>query len=301
VPVVSQGKKPVHSMTGFGAGESIAGASRIGVEIRSVNHRYLDVTVKGPREYAAIESRVTEGVRARVRRGKVDVFLSRNVDPADPGAVHVDLALARRFHTALARLQTELGLPGEVSVGMIAGQRDVIIAGGAPADPEADWPAIEKALSGALGKLEAMRADEGKRLLDDLRANAASLRTLAASAKARAPAVVEEYRVRLQDRLAKLLGDRTLDETRLAQEVAILADRADVHEELVRLASHLDQLDQILAGGGDIGRKLDFLLQEVGREVNTLGSKANDAELARIVVELKAVAERIREQIQNLE
>src|SRR2546423_1892920 len=153
-------------MTGYGAGEATAGGSRIGVEIRSVNHRYLDVTVKGPREYAAIESRVIEAVRARVRRGKVDVFVSRTLDAANPEAVQVDLVLARRFHSALTRLQSELTLPGEVTVGMIAGQRDVIVAGGTAADPESDWPAVSGALASALERLESMSAEEVRRRLE---------------------------------------------------------------------------------------------------------------------------------------
>lgn len=289
------------SMTGFGGGEARAGTTRVGVEVRTVNHRYLDVTVKGPREYVSLESRILEAVRARMKRGKVDVFVSRAADAGAPGAVQVNAPLARGYRDALRALQAELGLPGEVTIGMIAALRDVVVTGAPDSDPEAEWPAVLEALGVALDRLAAMRADEGKRLADDLAKQTANLRALAAAARERAPKIVEEYRVRLRDRLAKLLGDTALDPARLAQEVALLAERTDVHEELVRLDSHLDQLDALLGGGGELGRKLDFLLQEVGREINTLGSKANDADLARIVVDLKSTAEKIREQIQNLE
>lgn len=288
-------------MTGFGGGEARAGATRIGVEVRTVNHRYLDVTVKGPREYAALEARILETVRGRMKRGKVDVFVTRATDTAAPGAVQVNTPLARGYRDALRSLQAELGLAGEVTIGMVAAFRDVVVAGSADSDPEAEWPAVLEALGMALDRLATMRADEGRRLTGDLTKQAANVRELAVDARARAPRIVDEYRTRLRERLAKLLGDTEIDPTRLAQEVAILAERTDVHEELVRLDSHLDQLDALLQGGGELGRKLDFLLQEMGREINTLGSKANDADLARIVVDLKSVAEKIREQIQNLE
>ncbi len=288
-------------MTGFGGGEARTGATRVGVEVRTVNHRYLDVTVKGPREYAALEARILETVRGRMKRGKVDVFVTRATDTAAPGAVQVNTPLARGYRDALRALQSELGLAGEVTIGMVAAFRDVVVAGSPDSDPEAEWPSVLEALGMALDRLATMRADEGRRLTGDLTKQAANVRELAADARARAPRIVDEYRTRLRERLAKLLGDTEIDPTRLAQEVALLAERTDVHEELVRLDSHLDQLDALLQGGGELGRKLDFLLQEMGREINTLGSKANDADLARIVVDLKSVAEKIREQIQNLE
>ena len=295
------GKKPVFSMTGFGAGEARITGGRVRVEVKSVNHRYLDVTVKGPREYVSLETRVLEAVRARLKRGKVDVFVTRAVDPGESGAVKANVPLARGWKDALETLRRELSLSGEVTLAMIAGQRDIILAGGEDADPERDWSSIEKALAEAIDKNAAMRAEEGRRTLGDLRSLAAELARLAALAEARAPKVVEEYRTRLVERLKKLLADTTMEPARMEQEVAVLADRTDVHEELVRLHGHLDQLNTILDGGGEIGRRLDFLLQEIGRETNTLGSKANDAELGRVVVDLKATAERIREQIQNVE
>lgn len=293
-------------MTGFGAGDAAGAGARITVEMKSVNHRFLDVNVKGPREYVSLEPRIVEAVRGRMRRGKIDVFVARRPDLSAPNAVKVDLALARAYREALRTLQSELDLEGQVDVEMVAGQRDVLLVGGSDPDPEADWPAVHQAVETALERLAAMRAEEGRRLGEDLRSNLSALRRLSVEARERAPKVVEDYRLRLQERLARLLGEggepaTQLDPSRLAQEVALLAERTDVHEELVRLDSHLDQLGAIVDEGGEMGRKLDFLLQEIGREVNTLGSKANDAELARTVVELKSVAERIREQVQNVE
>jgi len=289
-------------MTGYGSGAGPVAGGRVNVEVKSVNHRFLDVTVKGPREYASLEARLAEAVRARVRRGKVDVFVTRETDTGDPNAVQVNLELARGYVSALKLLQGELGLAGDPTLALVSAQRDVLVAGGPKADAETDADAVEAALAGALERLAAMREREGERLAADMREQLAILRRLSAEATARAPKVVDDHRAKLAERLAKLLGsEMAVDPARLAQEVALLADRADVHEELVRLGSHLEQLDAILSAGGEAGRKLDFLLQEVGREINTLGSKANDAELARIVVDLKATAERIREQLQNVE
>lgn len=291
----------VRSMTGFGAGEAPVPGGRVVVELKSVNHRYLDVTVKAPREYAALEGRIVEAVRGRLRRGKADVYISRLADTADPSLVQADLPLAKALHRALSQIQWETKATGDVSLAVLANWREIVSVGGAPPDPEQDWQGVSRALGAALERISAMRSAEGDRLAADVLGNAAQLRRLAGEARARAPKVVEDHRAKLQERLAKLLGDATLDRARLEQEVAILADRTDVHEELVRLDSHLDQLETTVKKGGDIGRRLDFLLQEIGRETNTLGSKANDPELAKIVVELKSVAERIREQIQNLE
>lgn len=288
-------------MTGFGQGEAQVAGARVTVEVKSVNHRYLDLAVKGPREYAALESRLLELARARVKRGKVDVFVSRRAESSDPSAVRADLDLARGVHRALTQIAGELGVQAAITVDTLSQWREIVTVGSSSAEPEADRAGVEAALGAALEKLTRMRAEEGGRLAADITARIAEIRTLTAAAKAHAPKVVEEHRAKLQERLQRLLGDTALDPARLAQEVAVLADRVDVHEELVRLESHVEQLEKTLAAGGEIGRRLDFLLQEVGRETNTLGSKANDAELAKIVVDLKAVAERIREQAQNLE
>ncbi len=310
------------SMTGFGGAEAKLPGGRVVVEIKSVNHRYLDVSVKGPREYAALEARMVDAVRGRLRRGKVDCFVTRLVEELPEGGVRVNEGLARGLRAAFERLRSELSLPGEVTLEMIAAFRDVVAVDAGAADTERDWPALERATASALDRLVAMRREEGLRLAASLRELAAAMRALWGRASARAPAVVEESAARLKDRLARLLGaaagtapaagvkpaaaaatveESALDPGRLALEVAILAERSDVHEELVRLESHLGQLESAIDAGGEIGRKLDFLLQEIGREVNTLGSKANDAELSRTVIEMKSVAERIREQIQNLE
>lgn len=290
------------SMTGFGQAETQVPGARISVEVKSVNHRYLDATVKAPREYAALEPRLLEMVRGQVKRGKVDVFVSRKADASDPSAVRADIDLAKGIHRALEKIAGELGLDATVKLDTLSRWHEIVAVGATVADIEAERAGVESALKKALEKIRAMRADEGKRLADDVRARIGELRSLTAAAKERAPKVVEDQRAKLKERLARLLGDSaSLDPGRLEQEVAMLADRADVHEELVRLESHLQQLDATLAGGGEVGRRLDFLLQEVGRETNTLGSKANDIDLGKIVVELKAVAERIREQAANLE
>jgi len=289
------------SMTGFGQAEAQVMGARISVEVKSVNHRYLDAGVKGPREYAALEPRLLEMVRGCMKRGKVDVFVSRKPDASDPSAIRPDLDLARGLHRALQAIATELGVNASVSLDTLAGWHEIVSVGSTNVDPEKERAGVEDALGKALDRIRVMRVEEGTRLAADVRARVAELRALTAAARERAPKVVEDQRAKLKERLARLLADTSLEPARLEQEVAILADRADVHEELVRLESHLTQLDATLKLGGEVGRRLDFLLQEVGRETNTLGSKANDVELGRIVVEMKAVAERIREQAANLE
>lgn len=217
-------------MTGFGAGEASVSAARVRVEIRSVNHRYLDVAVKTPREWASLEARVIDAVRARVRRGKVDVFLSRRLDATAPGAVRADVDLARGYRDALRQLARDLALPGDVDLALIAAQRDVLLAGGDTPDPETDWPGVSAALAQAVERLSAMRAEEGKRLGEDLARHRASLAHLVDGVAARAPKAIEDYRTRLSERLAKLLGDTALDAARLHQEVALLAERTDIDE-----------------------------------------------------------------------
>lgn len=292
----------IRSMTGYGRRESTTSAGTLVVEVRSVNHRFCEIVVRAPKPFAGLEDRVRKLVGRRVQRGRVDVSVSLQGQRNGTKGLALDRTLAKQYHRALRDLQRELGLPGTVDLSMVASVRDIVSV---TDQPPAHDPRLERAvlrlLSGALSDLDAMRVREGKALARDLTQR---IRTIAATADAverRAPLVVEEHLVRMRARVEKLLNGGEADTQRLHQELAVYADRSDITEELTRLRSHLAQLDGTMRRRGSIGKTLDFLLQEVGREVNTIGSKANDAEIATQVVEIKAELEKVREQVQNIE
>lgn len=288
-------------MTGYGSGTAKVPGGRVSVEVRSVNQRFLDVSFKGPREYIGLERDVVAIVRAAVRRGKVDVFVTKTLDATDPNAVRADVDLAKGYSAALTQLAAAIGSDAQPTLELVASQRGVLVVGGFTPDAELDAEGVAAAVTEAVAAMVVMREDEGARLAHDLRDNIARLSELTEDLEKRVPILVEDYRKALRERLNELLAEHAMDEGRLAQEVALLAERSDIHEEIVRLRSHLEQLGAFLDAGGEVGRKLDFLLQEVYREINTSGSKAGESEAARIVVEMKSAAERMREQAQNIE
>lgn len=290
----------IRSMTGFGKAETDSPAGRITVEIKSVNHRYCETFVKLPRVLALMESDVKKRVAERLKRGKIEVYIQ--LEAGEHAFVPaVNIGLARGYCEAFRFLKEELELADEVSLSLILSQKDVLAAPDSRTDSDDFRHTLLDTVSAAAERLENMRLEEGRALCDDLLSRRARLAELLESVAERAPVVVSDYAVKLRDRVAKLLEGTTPDEPRLAQEVAIMADRGDVTEELVRFRSHLAQLDAFLVEVEPVGRKLDFLLQEMNREVNTIGSKANDAQIAMLVVELKAEMEKIREQVQNIE
>jgi uncharacterized protein (TIGR00255 family) len=291
----------IKSMTGYGKAELSTGTGRVVVEIRSVNHRYGEMTIKMPRTWLALENEVKKCVSARIKRGKVDVFIQRETGGGGANLPQVNLPLARAYLAALLKLKEDLGLDEPVTLAQVIAQKDVLASGEAEVEAEELQEELMSVVSAAVDSLEAMRAREGEALLSDIRQRRELLASLIERIAARAPQVPAEYAVRLQERIAQLLRETAVDEGRLAQEVALMADRSDVTEELVRFRSHLGQLDAALRLGEPVGRKLDFLLQELNREANTIGSKANDAEVAAAVVALKAELEKIREQVQNIE
>lgn len=292
----------IRSMTGFGAGRGQSGGEVVAVELRSVNAKFCEVKARLPRELAALESDLVKQVKARVQRGSVDVSVRRESAGGGRALVaKVDHALASAYVQALRELKEELALAGEPSVHDVAQLEGVLAVTEAPADPEASAAALAQALGAALDAHDLMRRTEGEALSRDLAARFAALAAGCDRLRALAPQSVEQYRDRLAARVAELGRGTPVDPQRLAQEVAIFADRVDVAEELTRLASHLDQLRALLAGDAPAGRRLEFLLQETHREINTVGSKSQQAGMAAVVVDLKAEVERIREQIQNVE
>jgi uncharacterized protein (TIGR00255 family) len=289
----------MRSMTGHGRGAVERGGRRATVEIRSVNHRYFDLKLRsGPLE-PAVEDRVVQAIRKRAERGAFTVSV-RDESTAGAGGVRVDVALARGVAAALEELRTALGMAAPVTLEQIVGLPGVLVIGESTADAEAVVAAVDQALD----ELTTMRKREGEILRRDLDARLARLSEFGDDVKRLSQGAPAEHGKRLAERLAKLLGasrEREIDEQRLAQEVAVIADRMDVTEELVRLASHLEQARALLGEDLPVGRKLDFLVQELGREINTIGSKSQAADITRRVVEAKAELEKIREQVQNVE
>ena len=288
-------------MTGYGRGEVALHGRNIVVEVRSVNNRYLDCAVKLPRAYLFAEDALKSRVQGAASRGKVDVFVTIETVAEENVTVTVNKPVADAYMAALKQLTTDYELADNISVSLLSKFPDVLIVAKAPEDLEQVQADLLVALDLALADFDAMRRREGAKLEEDVRNRAIAIGDLVGKVESRNPSIVEEHRARLEAKLKEVLENRQLDESRILTEAAIFADKVAVDEETVRLRSHLSQMDQMLAAGGAVGRKLDFLIQEFNREANTIGSKCNDVETARVVVDIKAEIEKIREQIQNLE
>jgi uncharacterized protein (TIGR00255 family) len=291
----------IRSMTGFGAGHGAAGGEELDVEVRSVNHKFCEVKARLPREILALEPELAKAVKARTSRGVIDVFVRREGAGARGALPRADLALASAYAKAFREIKDALGLSGEISVRDIALLEGVVSLGETAPDPAAAAAALQQALALALDALEQMRLREGEALARDLLGRLQIIEQGAAELARLAPLQVDAVRERLSARIAELSRGVPLDPARLAQEVALFADRTDVAEELTRLGSHIAQARALVASDAPAGRKLEFLIQEVNREINTIGSKSQHAAIAAQVVDLKAELERVREQVQNVE
>jgi uncharacterized protein (TIGR00255 family) len=289
------------SMTGFGRGEIASGGRVWMAEIRCVNNRYLDLKIKMPAGYGILEERVRKKVGAFHLRGRVDLLLAVNGDFSDLVKMEVNLDLVRAYKRALSQIAIEVGTAASPDPNFIAARPDVLIQVQEGEDAETVWPFIEQALDQALAGCDVMRQQEGGALVRDLLARLQAFSQTISRIEAGIPELLQQREQLLADRLQKLLGNVQLDPQRLCQEVAILADKTDVTEEIVRLQSHIAQFQSFLGEEEAVGRKLDFLLQEFLREVNTIASKINDADVAYLAVELKSELEKMREQIQNIE
>lgn len=291
----------VRSMTGFGRGESEHGGRIWIVEIRCVNNRFLDLKTKLPRGYAGLEEGIRKKVSEYHQRGRVDLVLSVSGDFSDLQQVSVNLDIARNYHQVLVQLAAEFALDGEISLAQLAAYPDVIVREQKEEDLEAIWPHIEQALGDALDSCAVMRTQEGETLVTDLQSRLVSFAATIDTIEQSVPQLVQQRENSLKERLGKLLDNVDMDPMRLTQEVALLADKTDVTEEIVRLRSHIRQFTGFIGEGGAVGRKLDFLIQEFLREVNTIASKINDADVAHHTVGLKSELEKMREQVQNIE
>ena len=291
----------IKSMTGYGRAQGSFSGGEITVEVKSVNNRYLDCGVKLPRGYAYLEEGVKSLVQKSISRGKVDVYITINSAGADNVKISVNGPVAAGYIEAMRSLVRDYGIQDDISVSAISQFNDVLLVEKQEQDENELKTAISSVVQNALDAFDAMRTREGEALKADLLQKADGILTLVSSVEARSPITVAAYRERLTAKMREVLEERQIDEARIIQEAAIYADKVAVDEETVRLRSHVDQLKGMLNDGGVIGRKLDFLMQEMNREANTIGSKGNDVEQARNVVNIKSELEKIREQIQNIE
>ncbi|HIJ94905.1 MAG TPA: YicC family protein [Desulfuromonadales bacterium] len=289
------------SMTGYGKGEASAVGGTVTVEIRTVNHRYGEVSVRMPRTLYALENEVKRLVSAALKRGKIDVTVQLEEAGGAESVPQLDLAVARGYYDAFKRVAKELNAPQDVPVSFIMSQKGVMKDLAGALDETEVHLRLMTAVQSAVDAVVSMRSLEGLALLNDLQARRRQVAEWVDQIQLRSPQVAQDYRQKLKVRLDQLLDGIALDDARLTQEVALLADRCDITEELVRLASHFRQFDDALLLAEPVGRKLDFLMQEMNREINTIGSKSNDVGITTLVVQIKAEMEKMREQVQNVE
>ena len=291
----------VKSMTGYGRGEQTTAGRTIRVELKSVNHKFFEFSCRTPRAMAFLEERLKSYVQSRVSRGKIELSVAVEGEPDAPADVQVNHAAAAGYIAAFREIAETYGLPSKLDAETLARLPDVLTVCKPPEDEEALWQQVHKAACQAMDGFIAMRETEGKRLQEDITGRIAMIRNAVAYIEEEAPNTKAAYRARLEEKIKELLGTAAVDEQRLLTETAIFADRIAVDEETVRLRSHLAQMEELLQSDQPVGRKLDFLMQEANREINTIGSKAQNTNIAKTVVEVKAELEKIREQLQNLE
>ena len=291
----------VKSMTGYGRAVETVNGREFTVELRSVNNRYLDCTVKLPRSLTFAEEAVKQAVKGTISRGKVDVFITVRSEGASDVKITLNAAMVEGYLSAMKQMVSEYGVQDDISVSVISRMPEVFTVEKPEVDEEQLLSDLMGVVKKALTAYDAMRAAEGKALENDLRNRGNTILELVSQVEAGNGQTVIDYRTRLYNKLQEVLANTSIDESRILTEAAIFADKVAVDEETVRLRSHLEQMNNLLTTGGAIGRKLDFLLQEMNRESNTIGSKCSDVKLARIVVDIKAELEKIREQTQNIE
>ena len=291
----------VMSMTGYGRSIMHIDDADITVEIRSVNNRFADISVRIPRSLTYCEDKIKNELLKLVNRGKIDVYVSYQKPYGEQMDVQPNISAAKGYYQALKSIDEQLGTHTEVNAGMLSRFSDVFVVTREVPDEEKVWSEIREVLLSAAENFNAMRSAEGKRMADDVLEKIANVETLVENVEKTSEPRVEAYREKLFEKLSNILQSTDIDEKRILEEAAIYADRTAVDEETVRLRSHIKQFRDIVAASGPIGRKLDFLVQEINREINTIGSKASDLEITGYVVDLKSEVEKIREQIQNIE
>ena len=289
------------SMTGFGRGEGQTSLGKVFVESRSVNHRYCDINIKLPKRLIPFENRIKELIRSQVSRGRVDVSVKLDAEGEEKVQLNVDFHLAEQYYRALQSLKKKLQLKDKITLGLLAGAKDLITTKEEAPDLDPYWQEIVPILKRSFQDMDEMKRLEGETLVKDLQQRLEKIAEHLDEIKEQSPLHLDAYRNRLYEKIRSLLGGIEMDASRFQQEVALLAERTDITEEIVRAESHLAQFVTLLKAEEPVGRKLDFLLQEINREVNTVSAKANDAEISQRVVEIKSELEKIREQVQNIE
>lgn len=291
----------VRSMTGYGRGEANNEQLSVTVELKSVNHRFFEASVRSPRQLAFLEDKLKSYVQSRVARGKIDIMISCDFGALASDKIEVNEVYAEEYISALKSLAEKFDIIDDISVSSVARNQDVFCVTKQTLDEEVIWELVSAAAEIAVDNFIKEREAEGQRLADDVVSRTKTILGYVEKVEERSPQTVKEYRERIEKKMRDLLGDTTVDEQRLITETAIFADRVAVNEETVRLRSHIAHFSEMCAAGGVIGKKLDFTVQEMNRETNTIGSKCQDIELSHIVVEIKSEIEKIREQIQNIE
>ncbi|MBF0526430.1 MAG: YicC family protein [Deltaproteobacteria bacterium] len=291
----------IRSMTAFGSAKISQGDSNTTIEIKTVNNRHRDVSLHLPRKYYSLEDRIKAVAAARIDRGRVDLTISTDSLPDRVDGFEVNLPLARQLYAALSSLNAALGLDDKVELAHLLRVNDIVVPKRNDEDLDAAWPAIQDCLNEAFDNLDSMRQAEGRNLADDLISRLDRILSLLGELEKTADDVLMLHQTRLGERMKVLLGQTEIDQQRLFQEAAYFAERSDITEELVRSKSHIRQFRHFLELPEPVGRRLDFLIQEMGREANTIGSKVGNAAASHVVVEIKGELERIREQVQNIE
>ena len=291
----------IKSMTGYGSAKGLVDGLEISVELKSVNNRYLDASVRLPRSFLFAEEMIKSRVQSHISRGKVDVFVSVDSSQAGDMAVKVNEGLLKGYLDAIGHIAEEYGLPNDLTAQSLSRFPDVLTVEKRELDAEAISAGMGEIVERALQDFDAMRLREGEKLRDDVLTRLETIRSLVETVEAKAPETVADYRRRLEQKMAEVLGSTGIDENRILAEAAIFADHIAVDEETVRLRSHMSQLRSMINGNSPTGRKIDFLIQEFNREANTIGSKCQNSQIAHVVVDLKSEIEKIREQIQNIE
>lgn len=291
----------VNSMTGYGRGTSEKDGRSFNVEMKSVNNRFLDITIKLPRHINALEDTIRKYVSQKISRGKVDIYINQDCYSKDDISIKLDEQMAQAYYNAFQKIKDRFGVIDDISVSLIAKSPDVITVEKNEEDYDVIWQALKPAVDQALDMLIDMRLKEGVKLSKDIAERCELILGMVEDIESRSPELVEEYRQKISERVKEYLKDVEIDETRLLNEVAFFADKANITEEIVRMKSHVAQLKSTLLSNEPVGRKLDFIVQEMNRETNTIGSKANDLYITNVVVNIKSELEKIREQIQNLE
>ncbi|MBN1473822.1 MAG: YicC family protein [Syntrophaceae bacterium] len=291
----------IRSMTGYGRSETVCEGQKITVEMKSVNHRFLELSMRLPSVLFQLETELKKKISEKCKRGRIEINVRIEGENADNSKINYSSDTARGYFDILSKIKEEFKLSDEISLRTLTSFRDIFTT---PAETQLSPELINAVNSGlleAVTMMIKMRQDEGAVMYQDMQARLGLIKEIVATIKARAPQVVVEYQRRLADRIKELAAGYTLDDARLAQEVAIMAERSDITEEIVRLQSHIGQFDILLQSEEAEGKKIDFLLQEMNREINTIGSKSNDLEIARQVIEAKSEMNKVREQAQNIE